>query len=171
MPYSRKEKEYWNGLIDLRLQYITDIISKSVSTYRRKLGRLDSIEDRIEFLKQLDRRSSRLEGILSLEREQRKVNIERSPYSLPQYFKQMQADKVTQARIKHAINNPDKKQIGKILLGKNLIKVANKIGVNYYTLISIKNDMLDGHGRPSANSAKFVQYLISEGYQVRGYKS
>ncbi len=171
MSYNRKERSHWDSLIDLRLQYIGESVSSAVSVYRRRFRSLDSIDDRIEFLRQLDRRSSKLEGILSLEKEQKREDMERSPYSIRDYYKHIGASKETQDKIKYVVDNPDKRQINRILAGKKPARVANKIGVNYYTFITIKNNMLRGEGKLSANYAKFVQYLISESYQVKGYKS
>src|SRR3990167_4533378 len=124
MAYKDKANEYWDGLIELKLE-----------EYRRFYSRHDSTKAKIIILGGLEEKLAKLKVEIKDDGKVRRMH--RGPRSIDTYFSQIN-DEGVKENINYLIDHPDGKQIRKMLDDKEGIKVAKQIRMHNSTYYLVR---------------------------------
>ncbi len=153
MAYKDKANEYWDGLIELKLE-----------EYRRFYSRHDSTKAKMLILGGLEEKLAKLKVEI---KEDGKVRIlMRGPRSIETYFTQINDENVKE-NINYLIDHPDSKQIRKTLDDKEGIKVAKQIRMHNSTYYLVRKNFEKKKAIHTYSHAQFAHYLLNHGYKIK----
>lgn len=153
MAYKDKANEYWDGLIELKLD-----------EYRRFYSRYDSAKAKIIILGGLEEKLARLKVEIKDDGKVRRMH--KGPRNIETYFTQIN-DESMKDNINYLIDHPDSKQIRKILNDKEGIKVAKQISMHSSTYYLMRRNFEKKRAKHTYPHAQFAHYLLNKGYNVK----
>lgn len=153
MAYKDKANEYWDGLIELKLE-----------EYRRFYSRQDSTKSKILILGGLEEKLARLK--VEIKEDGKIKRLQRGPRSIETYFSQINDENVKES-INYLIDHPDSKQIRKMLDDKEGIKVAKQIRMHNSTYYLVRRNFEKKKAIHTYPHAQLAHYLLNNGYKIK----
>ncbi len=153
MAYKDKANEYWDGLIELKLE-----------EYRRFYSRHDSTKAKIIILGGLEEKLAKLKVEIKDDGKVRRMH--RGPRSIDTYFSQIN-DEGVKENINYLIDHPDGKQIRKMLDDKEGIKVAKQIRMHNSTYYLVRRNFEKKKAIHTYPHAQLAHYLLNNGYKIK----
>lgn len=151
----RYDKEA-RGHLDALLRNSLDRLN---SYYTRKYAKADTLKDRWQII-------SGIESIIEKQAGLSAKTIDKKPYSLDDYFQQIDASDSLMKKVKSVINQPDKKQATEMLDKEDNDKMRKRLSMGYSTYLQVKNNMKRGKAKSSSNYAKVIMYMLDKGYKI-----
>ena len=153
MAYKDKANEYWDGLIELKLE-----------EYRRFYTKYDSTKAKILILGGLEEKLAKLK--VEIKEDGKVRRSMRGPRNIETYFTQINDENIKE-NINYLIDHPDSKQIKMMLDDKEGIKVAKQIRMHNSTYYLIRRNFEKKKAKHTYPHAQLAHYLLNNGYKVK----